>query len=121
MDQKKNMTVSSRAKSFSYAVNGIFLLLKQEPNAKLHAFATVAVIIAGFIRHIGPWQWAALSFAIGIVWITEALNTCIEKLCDFCCDNKFHPSIKIIKDISAAAVLIAALVSISIGIIVFIF
>ena len=121
MDQKKNMSVSSRAKSFSYALNGIFQLFRLEPNAKLHTLATVIVVIAGAVRHIGQGQWLALCIAIGMVWITEALNTCIEKLCDFCCDNKFHPSIKIIKDISAAAVLIAAFISIIIGIIIFFF
>ena len=115
------MTIRSRSKSFSYATNGLLQLFRQEPNVKLHALATVAVTIAGFVRHIGHWQWVAIVFAIGIVWITEAVNTCIEKLCDFCCDNKFHPAIKIIKDISAAAVLVAAMVSIATAVIVFFF
>ena len=114
------MTVRSRGKSFSYAINGLLQLFRLEPNAKLHTLATVGVIIAGLLRHIGHWQWVALIFAIGLVWITESLNTCIEKLCDFCCENKFHPAIKIIKDISAAAVLIAAIASVATGIIVFI-
>ncbi len=121
MNNEKNITIRSRGKSFSYAINGLVQLFRQEPNAKLHSLATLTVIAAGFIRHIGHWQWAVLAFAIGLVWVTEALNTCIEKLCDFCCDNKFHPSIKVIKDISAAAVLISAMVSVAVGIIVFLF
>ncbi len=121
MKQEKNMTAKSRAKSFSYATNGLLQLFRLEPNAKLHVLATVAVVVAGFIRHVSKWQWVALVFAVGLVWITEALNTCIEKLCDFCCGNKFHPSIKVIKDISAAAVLLAAIVSLVTGIIVFFF
>ena len=121
MEQKKNMSVASRKRSFSYAINGIVELFRQEPNAKLHTLATIAVIIAGIVRHVGPWQWVGLFIAIGMVWITEAVNTCIEKLCNFCCDNQFHPAIKIIKDISAAAVLIAAIVSVAIGITIFFF
>ena len=121
MDQKKTISFNSRRKSFSYAFNGLFLLFKHEPNAKLHAIATILVIIAGIIRHITPFQWIAIIFAIGLVWITEALNTCIEKLCDFSSENKWLPEIKIIKDISAAAVLISAIVSVFIGIIVFFF
>jgi diacylglycerol kinase len=121
MNNDKNMTIRSRGKSFSYAINGLVQLFRLEPNAKLHTLATTMVIIAGFARHIGQWQWVALVFAIGLVWITEAINTCIEKLCDFCCENKFHPSIKIIKDIAAAAVLLAAMVSLVIAIIVFVF
>ena len=115
----KNMSPSSRGKSFTYAANGIFQLFIQEPNAKLHAIATIVAVAAGFVRHLLPWQWVALIFTIGLVWITEALNTCIEHLCDFSCDNKWHPTIKIIKNISAAAVLIAALVSLATGIIIF--
>ena len=82
---------------------------------------TIFVIIAGCVKHLTPLQWLAIVFAIGLVWITEALNTCIEKLCDFACDNEIYPAIKIIKDIAASAVLIAAMVSIVTGIIVFFF
>ena len=121
MNSEKNMTFKSRGKSFSYAINGLLQLFRLEPNAKLHTLAAIVVVAAGLIRHIGHWQWVAITFAIGLVWITEAINTCIEKLCDFCCDNKFHPSIKVIKDISAAAVLISAIVSAAVGIIVFLF
>ena len=121
MTENKNLSGRSRGKSFSHAINGIFELVKQEPNAKLHAVATVGVIAAGVIRHISTWQWVAIFFAIALVWITEALNTCIEKLCDFSCENKWDPAIKIIKDIAAAAVLIAAIVSVGIGVIVFFF
>ncbi len=121
MNSQKNMTIKSRGKSFSYAFNGLLQLFRLEPNAKLHTLATIAVTVAGFVRHIGHWQWVALVIAMGLVWITEAINTCVEKLCDFCCDNRFHPSIKVIKDISAAAVLISAIVSAAVGIIVFLF
>lgn len=119
MDKNKTMSPSARAKSFSYAFNGLFLIFKQEPNAKLHALATIVAIAAGIIRHISPMQWVAIVVAIALVWITELLNTCIEKLCDFSCENKFHPAIEIIKDISAGAVLVAAIASIAIAVIVF--
>ena len=119
MESNKSMSVRSRKNSFAYAFSGLLQLFKQEPNVKLHALATIAAITAGIARHINSMQWTAIVFAIGLVWITEALNTCIEKLCNLWCENKWHPEIKIIKDIAASAVLIAAVVSISIGIIVF--
>lgn len=121
MDYKKQMNVHSRARSFSFAINGIWLMFKNEPNVWIHAIATIAVIILGFVRHISPAQWGLIAIAVSLVWITEAINTCIEKLCDFCCDNKWHPAIKTIKDISAAAVLIAAITSVIIALTVFIF
>lgn len=118
---RKSMTVNARAKSFTFAINGIYHLLRSEPNARLHALATVAVVFTGVARHITGMQWIAIVFAIGLVWITEAINTGVEKLCDFSCDNRFHPAIKVIKDVSAAAVMMAAIVSVVTGIIVFFF
>jgi len=113
------MSPASRGKSFTYATNGIYQLLRQEPNAKLHAVGTIAALTMGIIQHIGLWRWAALFIAIALVWITEAINTCIERLCDYTCDNQFHPAIKIIKDIAAAAVLFAALTALAIGFVIF--
>jgi diacylglycerol kinase len=119
--KQKSQYLRSRGNSFMYAMQGLHQLFKEEPNARLHAVATVGIVIAGVVRHITPGQWIAIIFAIGLVWITEAINTCIEKLCDFSCNNEIHPAIKIIKDISAGAVLIAAIVSVITGIIVFFF
>jgi len=113
------MSFSSRRRSFRYALNGLFLLFTREPNFRLQAIAAAVAVTAGLLRHISHLQWLALIFAIGLVLITEALNTCIEKLCDFACDSKIHPAIKVIKDVAAAAVLIAAFVSIAIGLIIF--
>ncbi len=119
MEPDKTMSVNSRKNSFSHAFSGLSQLFKQEPNAKIHALATIVAIVAGIVRHISSMQWAAIVLAIGLVWITEAMNTCIEKLCNLWCDNKWHPEIKVIKDIAAGAVLIAALVSVAIAISVF--
>jgi diacylglycerol kinase len=121
MNNNKTMGITSRKNSFVYAFSGLVRIFREEPNAKLHAIATLAAIAAGIALHITPMEWIAIVVAIALVWITEALNTCIEKLCDFACDNKIHPAIKVIKDISAGAVLIAALASVAIGIIVFFF
>lgn len=119
MEQDKKMPVRSISNSIRFALNGIKLMFKSEPNAKLHAVATVIVVAFGILRHINNIQWTAILFAIGMVWVTEALNTCIEKLCDFSCENKIHPAIKTIKDIAAGAVLIAAIVSVTIAVFVF--
>jgi len=120
MNQKK-MNMRSRANSFGYALNGLYELLKTEPNVRIHAIATVVVIAAGLWQHLSPMKWVAISTAIGMVWITEAINTAVEKLCDLWCENKWHPEVKLIKDVAAGAVLIAAIISIVIGVFVFFF
>jgi diacylglycerol kinase (ATP) len=61
----------------------------------------------------------ALAIVIALVWMAEAFNTAVEMLCDLWCENKYHPQVKIIKDISAGAVLVAAMVAGITGIIIF--
>ena len=63
------------------------------------------------------WLWLVL--AITLVWISEAINTAIEYLCDVV-SSEFSHSAKLAKDIAAAAVLIAAIAAVIIGVIVFI-
>ena len=123
----KNVTINikrfsprSRAGSIGYALSGIRALLRTEPNIWIHIAATIGVVIAGMFRQLTDNQWIAITVAIAMVWVAEALNTAVEKLCDFACDKKYYPEIKTIKDISAGAVLITSLCSIVIAIIVFI-
>jgi diacylglycerol kinase len=47
------------------------------------------------------------------------INTAIEKLCDVV-HKDFHPQIKIIKDMAAGAVLIAAISSLITGVVIFV-
>jgi diacylglycerol kinase (ATP) len=119
MNPDKRMTFRSRKSSFGYAIQGLRQLFIEEPNAKIHFVATLIAIALGIFKHLSPERWAALVFAIGLVWITEAINTCIEKLCDYACNKEWHPTIKTVKDVAAAAVLIAAIVSATVGAIVF--
>lgn len=109
----------SRLKSFGHAFEGLAMLIRSEKNMWVHLAATVFVIIAGMVTDISRRQWALIAFATGLVWITEALNTAIEKLCNIV-SKEYHPVIKQVKDISAAAVLIAAVVAVAIAYIVFI-
>ena len=111
----------ARLSSFGYAFRGLRSLIRQEPNARLHALATVAAIALGVYRDISSGEWIALAIVIALVWITEALNTCIEMLCDLWCKGEYHPQVKIIKDVAAAAVVISALCAVVTGIVIFLF
>jgi len=111
----------ARLASIKFALSGIRHLVRQEPNARIHLIATVAVIAAGIIRHIDAGKWLAVIIVIVLVWLAEAFNTAIEMLCDLWCNGQFHPKVKIIKDISAGAVLIASIGSIATAFLVFFF
>ena len=79
---------------------------------------TLIVILLGLVLKINSKEWSLIIIAIGIVFITELLNTAIEKLSDFV-EPKWNDKIGEIKDYGATAVLIAAIVSFILGSIVF--
>ena len=118
MKQQK-FSFIQRLKSFKYAFNGLKILIKDEHNARIHLFATICVIIAGFFFAISTNEWFAVIFAIGFVIAIEIINSAIENIADFISPEK-HDKIKRIKDLSAAAVLISALTALIIGLIIFI-
>jgi len=118
MEQEK-FSWRKRMNSFQYALSGWRLLFKSEHNSWLHFAATIIVIISAFLFRVTGSEAGLLTVAIGIVWIAELFNTCIEKMMDFI-SKEDHPAIKLIKDVSAGAVLMAALTSVIIGCFVFI-
>lgn len=106
-----------RGHSFIYAGRGIRLLW-HEHNTHIHLVATILVCVAGICFGLSTTEWAALIIAIGFVWVTEALNTAIERLCDHV-ELARHPAIAAVKDIAAGAVLIAAITAALTGIVIF--
>lgn len=104
--------------TFKYAFAGMVAALKEEPNLKFHFLAGVVIIITSFIFQISRSEWMVIIFLIGFVISVELTNTAIEAIVDEFTDKE-HPGVKLVKDISAGAVLIAALTSAIIGIIIF--
>lgn len=115
----KPFSVRARIRSFSFAIEGIKILFREEDNAKVHVLTAVIVIIGGFYFKISHVEWMLIAIAIGFVLVTEIVNTALENICDYLTEET-DPLIKRIKDLSAGAVLISALTAIVIGLIVFI-
>lgn len=112
-------SISARAKSFRYAWEGIIAFVRREHNAWFHFVATVAVGVLAFVVDLSNMEIIALVFAVGFVWVAEMFNTCIEHIMDFISTEK-KPAIKFIKDLSAGAVLVAAITALITGSIIFI-
>lgn len=104
-------------KSFVFAFAGLFYVIRTQNNARFHALATILVVAVGFWVRLSPVQWCLILIAIGLVWISECFNTSLEKMFDLVNPTP-HPLVKNGKDSGAAAVLIAAFLSIAIGLIV---
>ena len=120
MDGKKSRKFSfqRRMLSFKYAFNGIFLLLKNEHNAWIHAFAAIIAVCAGFYFGITKQEWIVVVIAIAMVFTAEAFNSAIEVLVDKISPG-FDDAAGKVKDMAAGAVLIAAIATAIVGIIIF--
>lgn len=109
----------ARLKSFVYAWEGIVSFFRWEHNAQVHLAITFLVLVLSATLGVNKWEAIAVVFSIAFVWIAEMFNTAIEKIMDFISIEK-HPQIKLVKDISAGAVLIAAIAAVIVGCFIFI-
>jgi len=100
--------------SFSYAFSGIKLALKNEPNIRIHfILAAIAAVGAYFLR-FSRQEWIILFFTIAFVLILELINTTLEAIVDIVSPQR-RTRARLAKDVSAAAVLISALLAVTVG------
>ena len=104
----------SRVRSFKYAFEGWWYVIRTQQNAWLHAVVSILVIVAGLWLQLPPRDWAVILLAIAMVWAAEFFNTALEAIVDLASPENNHLA-KIGKDVGATAVLIAAGASIIIG------
>ncbi|MDR1169149.1 MAG: diacylglycerol kinase family protein [Heliobacteriaceae bacterium] len=106
--------------TFKNARKGMRLALKAEDCIKVHFFAALLAIVLGIALNFSAIKLCVLLLTIGLVIITEMLNSAIEFSLDAVFKNKYSQMVGMAKDISAGAVLVATLIAVSIGIIMFV-
>jgi diacylglycerol kinase len=119
MKRNEPFSIKARRNSFKYAINGILNFFSSEHNSLLHLLATIVAVILALMLQVSKLEIVALVIVIGLVWLAEFFNTAIEKIMDFITDKQ-DPRIRYIKDVSAAAVLVSAIIAFITGCIVFI-
>lgn len=107
-----------RRVGLSFAIKGMLAVTKSEWNFRFHLLAMLLVMGAGLLFKLSAMEWVAVIIVIGLVLITEMINTTIEKLIDYV-KPEHHPAAGYIKDVAAGAVLISAIVAVVVGIIIF--
>ena len=112
-----NKFLRSRARSFRYAFQGWWHVIRTQQNAWIHALVSVAVIIVSSWLRISARDWAVIVLAIALVWAAEFFNTALEAIVDLASPDK-NELAGISKDVGAAAVLIAAGASVIIGLLI---
>ncbi len=109
----------STKKSFIYALAGMKVAFKNEPNLKIHTFFAIAALVTGALLRLETLEWLILTFTIFWVISLELVNTVLEELVDLV-SPEMEPHAKIAKDVSAACVLLSAFLSIIVGSLLFI-
>ena len=104
--------------SFSFAFEGLFYGVKNVKNMRIHLFFTILVLLGSFIFKVSTVEFLILLVFIALVISLELVNTAIEEAVNLAMPN-LHPLAKIAKDVAASAVLVAALVSLVAGVIIF--
>ena len=107
-----------QANSFKFAFSGLFHTLINEANFRVQIAITIFAVILGIHFDISVTEWAVMVLSLGMLLSAELLNTVIENFVDHLVDDH-HEGVKVIKDVSAAYVLMTALTTLVILIIIF--
>jgi diacylglycerol kinase len=107
----------SRVAAFGHAFRGWWYVLQTQHNAWVHSLVATVVIALGLWLGLPPRDWAVLVLTIAMVFAAEFVNTAIEAVVDLASPQK-HPLAKVGKDVGAAAVLVAALSAVLIGLLI---
>ena len=118
MKDKKIFSIVARIKSATHAWRGLGILIRTTHNFWLQIFFALLAVYLGFILRISTTEWLFIVFSIGLVTISETLNTAFEIDIDLTSPN-YHPYARNTKDVAAAAVLISVIISIIVGAIIF--
>ncbi|MCX6350056.1 MAG: diacylglycerol kinase [Candidatus Aureabacteria bacterium] len=104
--------------SFNAAIEGIIYVLKTQRNMRFHFLAAALILILSVVLKMDWEDMVLLMTAIVVVLLTEMINTSIEHVTDLV-KGSFHPLARIVKDVSAGAVLLASLYAVGVAYLVF--
>jgi undecaprenol kinase len=105
-------------KSFNYALRGLVKTFREEQNLRLQAIAGLIILILAFYYQVARWEWLILILIISLVILMEIINSAVERVTDVL-KPRLNGYVKEIKDIMAAAVVVASIVSIIMGLVIF--
>lgn len=112
------MKQRSVVESFNSAIEGFLYVIKTQKNMRVHFLAAVLILLVAIYLHIAVGQIMILCCVISFVLVLEMINTAMEYTIDMLTET-FHPLARIIKDVCAGAVLLAAINAFVVGYLIF--
>ncbi len=104
--------------SFNAAVEGIIYVLKTERNMRIHFLAAFFFILLGIYLNFTYLELLVLCATITLVLGSEMINTALELTLDMI-KSEVHPVVRVIKDVSAGAVLLTSINAAIVGYMLF--
>lgn len=105
-------------KSFTYAGRGLLKIWREEQNLQIHTVSALVVMALGFVLQVSRIEWLILILTIFLVILMEIINSAIERVTDIL-KPRIHGYVKEIKDIMAAAVMLASIGAFIVGLLIF--
>jgi undecaprenol kinase len=110
--------ISRLLKSFNYAFRGLVKTFREEQNLQIQSIAGIVIMLIAVYFKISRLEWCVLIFIIGLVILMELANSAVERVTDVL-KPRIDGYVKEIKDVMAAAVMLASLVAVIVGAIIF--
>ncbi|MBW4482968.1 MAG: diacylglycerol kinase family protein [Tildeniella torsiva UHER 1998/13D] len=101
--------------SFKYAWQGVAYAFRTQRNFRIHVVVGSFAVGLAIALSLAPVELAVIILTCGIVLTMELINTALESVVDLTVEQTYHELAKIAKDCAAAAVLISALISLSVA------
>ena len=105
--------------TFKNARKGFRIVLKSEMNIRIHVVIAFLVMLFAYLLGFSALEFCMALFAIAMVIVAEMLNTAIEFTLDSIYHNRYSRMVGMAKDISAGAVMVASVVAVIIGLVLF--
>ncbi len=104
--------------SIQHALAGLAAAYRNQPNVRIHTLVAVIILLVAIMAGKSRLEIGLLVVTIALVIVAELINTAIEMLADV-----MHPrlsrSVQILKDVSAAAVLVCSIAAVIVGVLLF--
>jgi diacylglycerol kinase (ATP) len=94
--------------SVNNAVEGFIHVVRYERNMRIHFLCAFLILLGAFFLGVQRTDWLLLCLAACLVLMAEMINTALEETLNLL-HSRYHPSVGLIKDISAGMVLVAAM------------
>ncbi len=109
----------SHSISFKAAFSGLKYAFLTQPNFRIHLAATILVLGLAWFLRLSHLEWLILLLAIFFVLVAEMINTSLEAATDLL-TPEYQSQAKVAKDVAAGMVLLTAILSVIIGLVIFI-